>query len=59
MAVLFDELRLFERAGLTFDQILSATCMDDKDVMKGSFLIVKNNFISTKKIDRICSSSEQ
>lgn len=53
----FDELRLFERAGLTLDQILSASCMNEKDVISGNFLIVKKDFISTRKIERICSGS--
>jgi len=54
----FDELRLFERAGLTLDQILSASCMNEKDVMSENFLIVKKNFISTRKIECICSGSQ-
>lgn len=42
----FEELRLFEKAGLAFDQIISAACMGKEEMEKGNFLVVKRGFIS-------------
>lgn len=46
----FEELRLFEKAGLTLPQILSAACMDEEETAKGNFLIVKRDFVTTGAI---------
>lgn len=49
----FDELQLFQKAGLSLEQILAAACMDDKEIKKGNYLIVKKDFIKTKKIEAV------
>jgi len=47
----FEELRLFRRAGLSLDQILSAACMGTEEIEKGNYLIVNEDFIDTKIIE--------
>jgi imidazolonepropionase-like amidohydrolase len=47
----FDELRLFKRAGLSLEQILSAACMSAEEIEKGNFILVKKDFIRTGKIE--------
>ncbi len=46
----FEELSLFRKAGLSIEQIFSAACMDEEEIEKGNYLIVKNDFIDTKSI---------
>jgi len=46
----FDELRLFEKAGLTLSQILSSACMEEEKMETGNFLLVGKDFISTGKV---------
>lgn len=55
----FEELRLFQKAGLSFEQILSAACMDEDEIDKGNYLIAKEDFISTKKIEAVLSGGRQ
>jgi hypothetical protein len=43
----FEELRLFKKAGLPFDKIISAACMSGGEMEKGSFLVVRRDFISS------------
>ena len=49
----FEELRLFRRAGLTNEQILSAACMDAGEIEKGNYLLVKKDFIETREIEGV------
>ena len=42
-----EELRLFRKAGLSRDQILSAACMAEEEIDKGNYLLVKGDFIDT------------
>ncbi len=51
----FDELQLFQKAGLSLEQILAAACIDDMEIKKENYLIVKNDFIKTKKIKAVFS----
>lgn len=46
-----DELRLWQRAGLEMEEILSAACMDTDEVEKGNYLLVRKDFISEGKIE--------
>jgi imidazolonepropionase-like amidohydrolase len=41
------ELRLFKKAGLTLEQILSSACTGKEAMEKGNFLMVNKDFIST------------
>lgn len=50
---IFEELALFKKAGLSFDKILQCICMKDEEVGKGNFLLVKRDFIETRKIEGI------
>jgi len=52
----FDEMQLFRKAGLSIDQILTAACMDKEEIEKGNFLLVKKDFVITKKIEAIYNS---
>jgi imidazolonepropionase-like amidohydrolase len=45
-----EELRLFRRAGLSLDSILSCACMDRSEIEKGNYLLVEEDFIDTGKI---------
>lgn len=47
----FDELLSFKRAGLTLQQILSAACVETEGMERGNFLLVKKDFITTRKIE--------
>lgn len=49
----FDELALFSRAGLTLPQILSAACLGTEEMEGGNFLLVKKDFITTRKIEAV------
>ncbi len=40
----FDELKLFRKAGLSPEQIISAACMDGSEIARGNFLIVTRDF---------------
>jgi hypothetical protein len=54
----FDELALFRRAGLTLLQILSAACVAAEEMEKGNFLLVKKDFITTRKIEAVYQGGE-
>ena len=49
----FKELRLFKKAGLSFEQILSAACLDQAEIEQGNYLLVENNFIETEKVEAV------
>jgi predicted amidohydrolase YtcJ len=49
----FDEMHLFRKAGLSVEQILSAACVSKKEIEKGNFLLVKKDFIETRKIEAV------
>ena len=49
----FDELRLFRRAGLSDEQIVAAACMDMSEIEKGNFVLVKEDFVETGKIEAV------
>lgn len=55
----FDELQLFQKAGLSSEQILSAACMSRDEIEKGNFLIVKRDFIDTKRIAAVFRKGEE
>ncbi len=55
----FDELQMFRKAGLTFEQILSAACMGNDEIEKGNFLVVKKDFIASRKIEAIFKDGKQ
>jgi imidazolonepropionase-like amidohydrolase len=46
----FDELRLFRRAGLSLEAILSCACMDRSEIGKENYLLVEEDFITTGKV---------
>jgi hypothetical protein len=52
----FEELRLWQKAGLTMEQILSAACMDEDEIKRGNYLLVRKDFISTGRIEAACRS---
>jgi len=47
----FDELQWFHQAGLTPRQIIESACMGDEEIEKGNYVIVKKDFIMTKRIE--------
>lgn len=49
----FKELRLWQRAGLSFDQIISAACQDREEIEKGNYLVVKSDFIEKQRVDAV------
>jgi predicted amidohydrolase YtcJ len=53
-----NELQWFQKAGLSLKQILSAACMDMEEIEKGNFLLVKKDFIKTRRIEAIYKDGE-
>jgi hypothetical protein len=49
----FEEMRLFKKAGLSLDQILSAACMGNEEIEKGNNLFIGADFIEEGKINAI------
>ncbi|MDA8104785.1 MAG: hypothetical protein M0Z71_05340 [Nitrospiraceae bacterium] len=47
----FEEMRLFRKAGLTNEQILSAACTDISEIGKGNYLLIKKDFIERGGIE--------
>jgi imidazolonepropionase-like amidohydrolase len=45
-----EELRLFRRAGLSPEEVISSACMDRSEIEKGNYLLVEEDFIDTGKI---------
>lgn len=45
-----EELRLFQKAGLTFEKIIDAACMRKEEVKEGDYLEVDKDFIETGRI---------
>jgi imidazolonepropionase-like amidohydrolase len=50
---LLEELRLWERAGLSPGEILSCACMDSGEIARGNYLVVRKDFFATGKIDAV------
>jgi imidazolonepropionase-like amidohydrolase len=48
-----EELQWFHKAGLSLKHILSAACMHDEEIEKGSYLLVKKDFVIKKRIEEI------
>jgi len=48
-----EELRLFRKAGLSLEQILQAACMEEEEIEKGNYLLVKDDFIETGRIETV------
>lgn len=46
----FEEMKLFRKAGLSFEQILNAACVDKEEIKNRNYLIVEEDFIDTKYI---------
>jgi imidazolonepropionase-like amidohydrolase len=55
----FEELKLFQKAGLSLEQILSAACMSEHEIDKGNYLIAKEDFINTEKIEAVFLGGRQ
>jgi imidazolonepropionase-like amidohydrolase len=55
----FEELRLFQKAGLSLEQVLSAACMSKDEIAKGNFLVAEKDFINTGKIEAVFSGGRQ
>jgi hypothetical protein len=53
-----DELQWLQKAGLSLKQILPAACMDMEEMEKGNFLLIKKDFIKTRKIEAIYNNGE-
>jgi imidazolonepropionase-like amidohydrolase len=49
----FDELLLFRKAGLSLERILAAACMRPEEVEKGTFLLVRKDFIAAGEIEAV------
>lgn len=49
----FKELQLFQRAGLSLDQIKAAACLGREEMEKGNYLLVGKNFIEMEKVEAL------
>lgn len=49
----FEELLLWKKAGLPLEQILLAACMDREEIDRGNFLVIKNDFLATGKLEGV------
>jgi imidazolonepropionase-like amidohydrolase len=47
----FHELQLLQRAGLSFEQLLTAACMEKEEMARGNVLLIQKDFLSTGKIE--------
>lgn len=47
------ELRLYRKAGLSFDQILAAACPNRGEIEKGTYLLAEKNFIDLGKVEAV------
>lgn len=54
-----EELRLFLKAGLPLEQVLAAACMEQEEIDKGNYLVVKSDFISSGIIEEIVKGGER
>jgi imidazolonepropionase-like amidohydrolase len=45
-----EELRLFRKAGLSFEEIISSACMDSSEIKEGNYLVVEEDFVATLKV---------
>lgn len=50
---IFDELAFFKKAGIGFDKILSHACLDKSEIAKGNYLIVRRDFMETRRIEAV------
>jgi imidazolonepropionase-like amidohydrolase len=48
-----EELRLFRRAGLSVDTILTSACMDSSEIERGNYLLIDEDFISAGKVTAV------
>jgi hypothetical protein len=58
-ASFFDELQQLQKAGLALEQILSVACMGNEEIEKGNYLMVKEDFITTKRIEAILRGGKE
>ncbi len=47
-----EELAFFKKAGLGLEQIVSAACLDPGEIVKGNYLLVKDDFIREGNIEK-------
>jgi imidazolonepropionase-like amidohydrolase len=45
-----EELRLFRKAGLSLEEVISSACMDRSEIERGNHLLVEEDFITTGKV---------
>lgn len=50
---IFYEMAFFKKAGISFDRILSYACLDNREITKGNYLMVKKDFIESRKIEGV------
>lgn len=49
----FKEMQLFQKAGLSLEQILSAACLNQAEIERGNYLLVENNFLKMEKVEAV------
>ncbi|MCC6347360.1 MAG: amidohydrolase family protein [Nitrospirales bacterium] len=49
----FDEMQLFRKAGLSREQILAAACMGREEAGEGNYLLVREDFIGTRRVEAV------
>ncbi len=49
----FDEMQLFRKAGLSREQVLAAACVDRAEAGEGNYLMVREDFIETRRIEAV------
>lgn len=54
-----EELRFFKRAGLSVEQVLAAACMDERELGKGSYVVVARDFIETGRLEAVFFRGER
>jgi imidazolonepropionase-like amidohydrolase len=48
-----EELALFQRAGLTLEEILSAACIEPGEISKGNYVLVREDFIREGQVEAV------
>lgn len=55
----FEELRLFLKAGLSIEQIVTAACMDECEIEKGNYMLADKDFIKTGRLRAVFAGGVQ
>ncbi len=56
---IFDEMAFFKKAGIALDKILSYICLNQEEISKGNFILIKKDFIESRRIEGVYHSGKE